>query len=78
MKLVNIGFSNMVSADRIIAVVTSDSAPVKRMIQEAKTNNTLIDATYGRKTKSVLITDSDYLVISALESEEILNRLEER
>lgn len=74
MKLINIGFGNMVSSSRIIAVVSPDSAPVKRIIQEAKSNGNLIDATCGRKCKAVLVTDSDHVVLSAISAETIGNR----
>lgn len=66
MKLVNIGFGNMVSADRIITVVSPDSAPIKRMVQEAKERGMLIDASYGRKTRAVIIMDSDHIILSAI------------
>lgn len=75
MKLVNIGFGNMVSAERIIAVVSPESAPVKRMISEAKESGMLIDATQGRKTKTVIVTDSGHLVLSYLLLEAIANRV---
>ena len=65
MKLLNIGFGNMVSGDRIIAIVSPDSAPIKRIIQDAKEQGMLIDATYGRRTKSVVVMDSDHVVLSA-------------
>jgi len=71
MKFIKIGFGNMVSAQRIIAVVGPDSSPVKRLIQDAKDRGTLIDASSGRKTKSVLLMDSDHLVLSSLSIEEI-------
>jgi len=71
MKFIKIGFGNMVSAQRIIAVVGPDSSPVKRLIQDAKDRGTLIDASSGRKTKSVLLMDSDHLVLSSLSTEEI-------
>ena len=64
MKLVNIGFGNTVAADKIVAIVSPDSAPIKRMVQEAKDNGTAIDATFGRKTRAVLIMDSDHIVLS--------------
>ena len=76
MKLINIGFSNLVSVERLVAVVTPDSAPIKRMVQEARDRGVLIDATYGRRTKSVLIMDNDHLVLSALQPETISNRVE--
>lgn len=66
MKLVNIGFGNMVSSDRIITVVSPDSAPIKRMVQEAKERGMLIDASYGRKTRAVIIMDSDHIILSAI------------
>ena len=78
MKLINIGFGNLVSGDKLIAVVAPDSAPVKRILQEAKANGLLIDATCGRKCKSVLITDSNHVVLSAISCEAIQNRSEER
>lgn len=77
MKLINIGFGNMVSSSRIVAVVSPDSAPIKRMVQEAKADGSLIDATYGRRCKAVIITDSDHIVLSAVSPETIGNRTEE-
>ena len=74
MKLLNIGFGNMVSAERLIAVVSPDSAPIKRLIQESRERGMLIDATYGRKTASVLIMDSDHVVLSALQPETVAAR----
>ena len=74
MKLVNIGYGNMVSADKIIAVVSPESAPIKRMVQEAKEKGSLIDATYGRKTRAVIITDSDRVVLSSLLAETVASR----
>ena len=76
MKLINIGFGNLVSVDRLVAVVSPDSAPIKRMVQEARDRGVLIDATYGRRTKSVLIMDNDHLVLSALQPETISHRVE--
>mgnify|MGYP000700718840 CR=1 FL=1 len=64
MKLINIGFGNMVSAGRLIAIVSPESAPIKRMVQEARDRGVLIDATYGRRTRAVLIMDSDHIVLS--------------
>lgn len=64
MKLINIGFGNLVSADRLVAVVGPDSAPIKRMVQESRERGMLIDATYGRKTASIFIMDSDHVVLS--------------
>ncbi|MEG2000918.1 MAG: DUF370 domain-containing protein [Evtepia sp.] len=78
MKLINIGFGNMVSANRLIAIVAPESAPIKRMIQEARDHGTLIDATYGRRTRAVLITDSDHVVLSALQPETVAGRLNGR
>ncbi|WP_099204333.1 DUF370 domain-containing protein [Scatolibacter rhodanostii] len=77
MKLVNIGFGNQVSEEKIVAVVSPESAPIKRMIQEAKERHTLIDATFGRKTKSVIITDSTAVIISALVPEKIAEKVNE-
>ena len=78
MKLINIGFGNMVSANRLIAIVSPESAPIKRMVQEARDRGTLIDATYGRRTRSVLIMDNDHLVLSALQPDTVASRLESR
>ena len=77
MKLVNIGFGNMVSADRIIAITSPESAPIKRMVQDAKENGSLIDATHGRKTKAVIITDSDHVILTYLQSENLVSRISE-
>lgn len=74
-KLINIGFGNLVSAHRIIAVVSPESAPIKRLIQETREKGLLIDATYGRKTRAVIITDSDHIVLTAVQPETIGNRL---
>ena len=76
MKLVNIGFGNAVNADRVIAVVSTDSAPAKRIIAQAKEKNMLIDATQGRKTQAILIMDSDHVISTYLKAETILNRSE--
>ena len=75
MQLINIGFGNMVSSARVIAIVSPESAPIKRIIQEAKDKGTLIDATYGRRTRAVLIMDSDHVVLSALAAELLAPRL---
>ena len=75
MKLINIGFGNMVSASRLIAIVSPESAPIKRMVQEARDRGTLIDATYGRRTRAVMIMDSDHIVLSALQTETVAGRL---
>ncbi len=77
-KPVNIGFNNVVMAGRIIAVISPESAPVKRMIQEARENGSIIDATYGRKTKAVIITDGNRIVLSALLPETISNRITQK
>ena len=77
MKLINIGFGNLVSSDKLVAVVAPVSAPVKRIVQEAKGDGMLIDATCGRKCKSVLITDNNHVVLSAISCEAIHNRTEE-
>lgn len=74
MKLINIGFGNLVSSEKLVAVVAPDSAPVKRIVQEAKANGLLIDATCGRKCKSVLINESNHVVLSAVSCETIQNR----
>lgn len=78
MKLVNVGFGSLVSAERLIAVVSSDSAPVKRMIQEARERGDLIDATYGRRTQAVLIMDSSHIILSALRPETLAARMGDR
>ena len=77
MKLVNIGFGNMVNAGRMIAIVSPESAPIKRMIQDAKERGTLIDATHGRRTRAVIITDSDHVILTYLQSETVANRISE-
>lgn len=74
MKLINIGFGNMVSGHRLLAVVAPDSAPIKRLVQEAKDRSMLIDATYGRKTRAVLIMDTDHVILSAIMPETIAAR----
>lgn len=74
MKLVNIGFGNLVSADKVVAVVSPESAPIKRMVQEAKEKGILIDATFGRRTKAVIIMDSDNVVLSAILPETVAAR----
>ncbi|NLK85916.1 MAG: DUF370 domain-containing protein [Clostridiaceae bacterium] len=75
MKLINIGFGNIVSANRLVAIVSPESAPIKRIIQEARDRGMLIDATYGRRTRAVIITDSDHIVLSAVQPETVANRL---
>lgn len=76
MKLVNIGFGNLVSASRMIAIVSPESAPIKRIIQDAKERGTLIDATHGRRTRAVIITDSDHIILTYLQAETLANRLD--
>ena len=78
MKLINIGFGNMVSATRIISIVSPESAPIKRMIQEAREKGTLVDATYGRRTRAVIVTDSGHVVLSALQPETVGHRLDDK
>ena len=75
MKLINIGFGNMVSAERLIAVVSPDSAPIKRLIQESRERGMLIDATYGRRTRAVIIMDSGHVILSALQPETVSARM---
>ena len=75
MKLINIGFGNMVAAGRLIAIVGPESAPIKRIIQDAKDRGTLIDATYGRRTRAVLVMDSDHVILSAVQPETVANRM---
>jgi len=75
MKLINIGFGNMVSSDRIVAIVSPESAPIKRIVQEAKEKGTLIDATHGRRTRAVIITDCGHIILTYLQSETVANRL---
>lgn len=74
MKLINIGYGNLISSERMISVVSPDAAPIKRMVQDAKDKGTLIDASCGRKTKAVIFTDRGYIVLSALQPETIANR----
>ena len=75
MKFINIGYGNMVAVDRIITLTSPDSAPIKRIIQDAKDEGRVIDATCGRKTRAVIITDSDHVILSAIQAETICNRL---
>ena len=75
MDLINIGFGNLISAQRLIAIVSPDSAPIKRMIQESREKGLLIDGTYGRRTRAVILMDSDHVVLSAIQPETIANRL---
>ncbi len=76
MQFINIGFGNMISSERLVAIVSPDSAPIKRMVQESRERGMLIDATYGRKTASIFIMDSDHVVLSALSPEKIAGRLQ--
>ena len=75
-NLINIGFGNIVAGNRVIAVVSPESAPIKRIIQEARERGMLIDATYGRRTRAVIITDSDHVVLSAIQPETVSHRLD--
>jgi len=75
LQLINIGFGNIVSANRIVAIVSPESAPIKRMIQEARDNGILIDATYGRRTRAVIITDSNHIILSAVQPETVAQRV---
>lgn len=75
MKFINIGFGNMVAADRIVTIVSPDSAPIKRLMQDAKSEGRVIDVSCGRRTRAVIITDSNHIIFSAIQSETIANRL---
>jgi extracellular matrix regulatory protein A len=75
-RFINIGFGNIVSANRMIAIVSPDSAPIKRTIQEARDGGRLIDATYGRRTRAVIIMDSEHVILSAVQPETVANRLD--
>ena len=75
MKFINIGFGNMVSAGRIVAIAGPDSAPIKRLVQDAKEDDRVIDVSCGRRTRAVIITDSDHVILSAIQAETITNRL---
>ena len=76
MKFINIGFGNIVSAHRLIAIVSPESAPIKRIIQDARDNGKLIDATYGRRTRAVIIMDSEHVILTAVQPETVANRLD--
>lgn len=76
MQLINIGFGNIVSANRIIAIVSPESAPIKRIVQEAKEKGNAVDATYGRRTRAVVIMDSGHIILSAIQPETVAGRLE--
>lgn len=77
MKLINIGFGNMISANRLIAIVSPESAPIKRIVQDAKEKGSLIGATYGRRTRAVIIMDSDHVILSAVQPETVAGRFSE-
>lgn len=74
-RLINIGFGNIVAANRIVSIVSPDSAPIKRIVQEARDRGRLIDATYGRRTRAVIVTDSDHVILSAVQPETVAHRL---
>ena len=78
MKFINVGFGNMVAAERVVAVVSPDSAPIKRLIQDAKDSGRAIDVTCGKRTRAAIITDSEHVILSAFQSETISNRLSDR
>ncbi len=75
MQLISIGFGNVVAANRIVAIISPDSSPIKRLVQDARDKGTLVDATYGRRTRAVVITDSGHVILSALQHETIVNRV---
>jgi len=75
-KLINIGFGNIVSANKVVAIVSPESAPIKRIIQDARDRGTLVDATYGRRTRAVIITDSDHVILSAVQPETMAHRVD--
>ncbi len=77
MKFINVGFGNMVAAERVVALASPDSAPVKRLIQDARDDGRAIDVTCGRRTRSVIITDSEHVILSAIQTETIANRLDD-
>lgn len=77
MRLINIGFGNLVAVDRIVSVVSPDSAPIKRMVQDARDKGRLIDASYGRKSRAVIFTDSDHIILSAIQPDTINSRISE-
>ncbi len=77
-KLINIGFGNIISANRIISIVSPESAPIKRMIQDTKDRGMLIDATYGRKTRAVVMMDSGHVILSSVQPETVANRVSDR
>lgn len=75
-KLINIGFGNMISAGKLVAIVSPDSAPIKRMVQEARTKGTLIDATYGRRMRAVIVMDSGHIILSPVQPETVAHRIQ--
>ena len=77
MKFINIGFGNMVAAERIVTIVSPDSAPVKRLVQDAKDGGRVIDVSCGRRTRAVIITDSEHVILSAIQAETIANRVDD-
>ena len=77
MKFINVGYGNMVAVDRIVTLTSPDSAPIKRLVQDAKDSGRVIDVSCGRKTRTVIITDSDHVILSALQVEKVASRLEE-
>ena len=77
MKFINVGFGNMVAADRVVSLASPDSAPIKRLVQDAKDDGRAIDVTCGRRTRSVIITDSEHVILSAIQTETIANRLDD-
>lgn len=76
MNLINIGFGNMISSSRLIAIVSPESAPIKRLISDARAKGTLIDATYGRKTRAVIVMDSDHIILTAIHPETVARRVD--
>ena len=77
-KFINIGFGNIVSANRLIAIVSPESAPIKRIVTEARSRGMLIDATYGRRTRAVIVTDSDHVILSAVQADTVAHRLDSK
>lgn len=77
MKFINIGFGNMVAVERIVAIASPDSAPIKRLVQDAKDNGRTIDVSCGRRTRAVIITDSEHVILSAIQAETIANRMDD-
>ena len=76
MKFINVGFGNMVAVERVVALASPDSAPIKRLVQDAKDDGRAIDVTCGRRTRSVIVTDSEHVILSAIQTETIANRLD--